>query len=346
MTEPIIDKKVPDGVSKAVYKKVRDIADGDGSNNRKIDSKKEYEELSQYLAGNSNDMNRAEKAFVQEQLKEYEDLAAEESKNEFMDKVTEAAKELVKRFAKGSGADDKKIDSVQEAEGLLKELDNPQNDFNAADVKYIQQVVEESGVIAKKPSFGIVGEKNDNVNATNAEPKSPAAAPAKPEEAAAAPSKEQEPAVVTKPEVNENKPAEKKDSVEEKSADSDKKAPEAAPAKPGKPAAKPSKSKPKSKAKPAAKTETPPKAEEPKYDENQKKLISDMNYRITRILEDRSQEYYRNIDINIGKKLLRDAKALGLENTKEYKQLEALCNADNAEKKAEGTQKPKSRWSR
>ena len=47
---------------------------------KKIDSKKEYDELSNYLAGNTGSMNVHEKEFIQGFMIEYENKTAKQEK--------------------------------------------------------------------------------------------------------------------------------------------------------------------------------------------------------------------------------------------------------------------------
>lgn len=128
-----------------------------------------YFSINEYLSNGITDgkLNRADCDFIVAQLKEYEDAQQKKQEKEFMSYVHDKTKALVRRYAAGVGANKTKIDAPIEAHGLLAELNNPQNDFNDYDRKYILKIVQESGVL---PRFGIgCGEASipeNNVNST------------------------------------------------------------------------------------------------------------------------------------------------------------------------------------
>ena len=66
-------------ISKAVRQFVDVVAKQEG-NKKKIDTKKEYDQLSNYLASNINSMNIHEKEFIQGFMIEYENKTAEQAK--------------------------------------------------------------------------------------------------------------------------------------------------------------------------------------------------------------------------------------------------------------------------
>lgn len=140
-------------VSKAVRQFVDSVKELEGSK-KKIDSKKEYDELSNYLAGNTNSMNIHEKEFIQGFMLEYEkksDKQAKEAEQKRLeDATTENTKEAVKDIKKWT-SDKRKIDSDAEAQALAAMLKNTAGDLNSTDIEYIKKVLTESGYGAYIP---------------------------------------------------------------------------------------------------------------------------------------------------------------------------------------------------
>ena len=140
-------------VSKAVRQFVDNVKELEGSK-KKIDSKKEYDELSNYLAGNTNSMNIHEKEFIQGFMLEYEkksDKQAKEAEQKRLeDATTENTKEAVKDIKKWT-SDKRKIDSDVEAQALAAMLKNTAGDLNSTDIEYIKKVLTESGYGAYIP---------------------------------------------------------------------------------------------------------------------------------------------------------------------------------------------------
>ena len=115
---------------------------------KKIDSKKEYDELSNYLAGNTNSMNIHEKEFIQGFMLEYEKKSDKQAKKAEQKRIeestTENTKDAVKDIKKWM-SDKRKIDSDVEAQALASMLKNTSGDLNSADIEYIKNVLIESG---------------------------------------------------------------------------------------------------------------------------------------------------------------------------------------------------------
>ena len=140
-------------ISKAVRQFVDVVAKQEG-NKKKIDTKKEYDQLSNYLAGNINSMNVHEKEFIQGFMIEYENKTAELAKENEQKRIeyatTENTKEAVKNIKKWL-SDKRKIDSDVEAQALAAMLKNTAGDLNSADIEYIKKVLTESGYGAYIP---------------------------------------------------------------------------------------------------------------------------------------------------------------------------------------------------
>lgn len=154
-------------VSKAVQNAVNDIAKQEG-NKKKIDTKNEYTQLSNYLSGN-NDLNVHEKEFIQGFMIEYEKNEADKAQKTFEDSVTESTKEAVKKIAKRM-ENKKQIDTDDEAQALLNMLKNTKGDLNKADLEYIRRALIDAG-------YGSLLEDNDTkTNERAAEPEEEPAA--------------------------------------------------------------------------------------------------------------------------------------------------------------------------
>ncbi len=134
-------------ISKAVQKFVADVAKQEGSK-KEIDTKKEYDQLSNYLAGNTGSMNVHEKEFIQGFMIEYENKTAKQAREDEQKRIeestTENTKDAVKDIKKWM-SDKRKIDSDVEAQALASMLKNTAGDLNSADIEYIKNVLIESG---------------------------------------------------------------------------------------------------------------------------------------------------------------------------------------------------------
>lgn len=123
-------------ISEAVQNTIKEIAKTEGSK-KKIDTQRECMQLSQFLAGNHQNMNVHEKDYVVGLMIEYQEKAFEEN-------VTDATKDLVNDIAKRT-YDKKKIDSDEEAFALATLLRNSRGDLNRADLEYIKQILIKNG---------------------------------------------------------------------------------------------------------------------------------------------------------------------------------------------------------
>ena len=123
-------------VSQTIKDLVSQAAKLDGSK-KKIDSEREFNELSNLLAGNAFSMNKDEMMYVQGFMLEYQNKKFENS-------VTENTKKEVSKIAKRMG-DKKKIDTDEEAQALSIMLRNSHNDLNAADLAYVKNLLITSG---------------------------------------------------------------------------------------------------------------------------------------------------------------------------------------------------------
>ena len=123
-------------VSQTIKDFVSQTAKLDG-NKKRIDSEREFSELSNLLAGNTFSMNKDEMMYVQGLMFEYQSKKFENS-------VTENTKKEVSKIAKRMG-DKKKIDTDEEAQALAIMLRNSHNELNAADLTYIKNMLITSG---------------------------------------------------------------------------------------------------------------------------------------------------------------------------------------------------------
>lgn len=138
-------------VSKSVQDFVADVAKTEGSK-KKIDSEKEFEKLSQYLAGSGFTMNKDELSYVQGCMLEYQS-------KKFDDSVTENTKKEVSKIAKRMG-NKKTIDSDEEAQALATMLRNSHHELNSADLAYIRNLLIVNGYAhylqQQNPNFTVV----------------------------------------------------------------------------------------------------------------------------------------------------------------------------------------------
>ena len=123
-------------VSQAIKDFVSETAKIDG-NKKKIDSEREFAELSNLLAGNAFSMSKDEMMYVQGLMLEYQN-------KKFDNSVTENTKKEVSKIAKRMG-DKKKIDTDEEAQALAIMLRNSHRDLNAADLAYVKNLLITSG---------------------------------------------------------------------------------------------------------------------------------------------------------------------------------------------------------
>lgn len=151
-------------VSQTIKDFVLKTAKMDG-NKKKIDSDREFFELSNLLAGNCNSMNNDEINYVQGLMVEYQN-------KKFDNNVTENTKKEVSKIAKRMG-DKKKIDTDEEAQALAIMLRNSHNELNAADLVYVRNLLIASGYgfyLNDEPKpvniVNIVINENENTNDT------------------------------------------------------------------------------------------------------------------------------------------------------------------------------------
>ena len=143
-------------VSKHVKDFVANAAKQEG-NKKKIDSQKEFELLSEYLAGGGFSLNKDELGYINGYMIEYQKTNEKQFVEEF---VTENTKNEVKKIMKRMG-DKKTIDTDEEAQALVTMLRNSHNELNASDISYIRSLLIKSGY------FQYLEEKEPNVTVVN-----------------------------------------------------------------------------------------------------------------------------------------------------------------------------------
>ena len=131
-----VSKRVKDQVS--IFQKM-------GGDTQKIDSEKEFEALRDFYRDNEKDLNNSEKLYLDNLKNDY--LAGyikekfEEAEKTYQESITDYAKGLVAHIM-GTENDENALDSKLEVD-LLKEIrKNKDGELNAADIRYIDETLE------------------------------------------------------------------------------------------------------------------------------------------------------------------------------------------------------------
>ena len=172
-------------ISKKLVNDVEGIKQMEGEA-AKVDSKKEYEALKDMLS--TGKLTSEQAKYVEAHMQEYKEYEAEQQKKEaqqkeqdFLDRVSDRAKEYVKQVMKMFG-NAEKIDEKAEAGALISALNDDR--YSEDDKEYFRRALQESDVCCdkeqtptEKPKFGVHG--NDNTNPAP-KPTKPTPKPTKP----------------------------------------------------------------------------------------------------------------------------------------------------------------------
>ena len=157
-----VSKRVKDQVS--IFQKM-------GGDTQKIDSEKEFEALRDFYRDNEKDLNNSEKLYLDNLKNDY--IAGyikekfEEAEKTYQESITDYAKGLVAHIM-GTENDKNKIDSKLEVD-LLKEIrENKDGELNAADIRYIDETLENVEPEFTRPEENFDGgQDNENVKPDN-----------------------------------------------------------------------------------------------------------------------------------------------------------------------------------
>lgn len=153
-----VSKRVKDQVS--IFQKM-------GGDTQKIDSEKEFEALRDFYRDNEKDLNNSEKLYLDNLKNDY--IAGyikekfEEGEKTYQESITDYAKGLVAHIM-GTENDKNALDSKLEVD-LLKEIrENKDGELNAADIRYINETLENVDPKFTRPEENFDGgQDNENV---------------------------------------------------------------------------------------------------------------------------------------------------------------------------------------
>lgn len=153
-----VSKRVKDQVS--IFQKM-------GGDTQKIDSEKEYEALRDFYRDNEKNLNNSEKLYLDnlknDYIAGYIKEKVEEAEKTYQESITDYAKGLVAHIM-GTENDKNALDSKLEVD-LLKEIrENKDGELNAADIRYIDETLENVDPKFTRPEENFYGgEDNENV---------------------------------------------------------------------------------------------------------------------------------------------------------------------------------------